>query len=140
MGANDFDTSKAALVDASRVRVVTCGSPEFFDLVEGGAAASGSPTSSRRATTGSAIAKKFNLTVADLERINRFGAAHTELAVGQKLTVYVAMTRGREGEGGLRADAGRPRAGGERSRPTAVRQSEPSSTDAKDKESRARRR
>ena len=38
------------------------------------------------------IGKRFNLTVPDLERINRFGAAHTDLVVGQKLTVYVAMS------------------------------------------------
>jgi hypothetical protein len=38
------------------------------------------------------IGARFKLTVPDLERINRFGAAHTDLVVGQKLTVYVAMT------------------------------------------------
>jgi len=39
------------------------------------------------------IGKKYGLTVADLERINRFGAHHTELQVGQKITVYREMTK-----------------------------------------------
>ena len=98
--------TKAALVDPARVRVVTVGSAEFFDLVEARARAQAAhATSSRRATTCKRIGKKFNLTVADLERINRFGAAHTDLVVGQKLTVYVPMSAGGEGQGRLRADA-----------------------------------
>jgi len=88
----DFDTSKAALVDASRVRVVTVGSPEFFDLVEGRRGRKRLTYVVRKGDDLKRIGKKFNLTVADLERINRFGAAHTDLVVGQRLTVYVPMT------------------------------------------------
>ncbi len=90
--ANDFDTSRAALVDASRVRVVTCGSPEFFDLVEARRGRKRLTYVVKKGDDLKRVGKKFNLTVADLERINRFGAAHTELVVGQKLTVYVPMT------------------------------------------------
>ncbi|HWE27782.1 MAG TPA: LysM peptidoglycan-binding domain-containing protein, partial [Polyangia bacterium] len=89
---SDFDTSKAALVDPSRVRVVTVGSPEFFDLVEGRRGRKRLAYVVKKGDEMKRIAKRFNLTVADLERINRFGAAHSELAVGQKLTVYVPMT------------------------------------------------
>ncbi|HEX8951211.1 MAG TPA: LysM peptidoglycan-binding domain-containing protein, partial [Polyangia bacterium] len=89
---SDFDTSKAALVDAARVRVVTCGSPEFFDLVEGRRGRKRLAYIVKKGDDLKRIGKKFNLTVADLERINRFGAAHTELVVGQRLTVYVPMT------------------------------------------------
>jgi membrane-bound lytic murein transglycosylase D len=90
--ASDFDTAKAALVDPARVRVVTTGSSEFFDLVE---ARRGRKRVNYVVKTGDdlkRVGKKFNLTVADLERINRFSAAHTELTVGQKLMVYVPMT------------------------------------------------
>ena len=90
--ANDFDTSQVALVDASRVRVVTCGSREFFDLVEGRRGRKRLTYAVKKGDDWKRVAKKFNLTVADLERINRFGAARTELVVGQKLTVYVPMT------------------------------------------------
>jgi LysM repeat protein len=90
--APDLDLTRAALVDPARVRVVTLGSTEFFDLVE---ARRGRKRVTYVVKTGDdlkRIGKKFNLTVADLERINRFGAARTDLVVGQKLTVYVAMT------------------------------------------------
>ncbi len=90
--ANDFDTSKAALVDASRVRVVTVGSSEFFDLVEGRRGRKRLTYVVKKGDDLKRVGKRFNLTVADLERINRFSATHTELVVGQKLTVYVPMT------------------------------------------------
>jgi len=122
--ANDFDTSKAALVDAARVRVVTCGSPEFFDLVEGRRGRKRLTYVVKKGDDWKRVAKKFNLTVADLERINRFGAARTELLVGQKLTVYVPMSAAEKAKaacaltpGGLAPPAS------------------PLSSDAKDKES-----
>jgi len=90
--AQDFDTSKAALVDAAHVRVVTVGSPEFFDLVESKRGRKRLTYTVKKGDDLKRIGKKFNLTVADLERINRFGATATELAVGQKLTVYVPMS------------------------------------------------
>src|SRR5262249_6696356 len=39
------------------------------------------------------IGRKFGLTVADLERINRVGAQHTDLHIGQKITVYREMSK-----------------------------------------------
>jgi len=90
--APDFDTSKAALVDPARVRVVTVGSREFFDLVEGRRGRKRLTYVVKKGDDLKRIGKRFNLTVADLERINRFGAAHTDLAVGQHLTVYVPMS------------------------------------------------
>ena len=90
--AQDFDTSKAALVDAAHVRVVTVGSPEFFDLVESKRGRKRLTYTVKKGDDLKRIGKKFNLTVPDLERINRFGAARTDLVVGQKLTVYVAMS------------------------------------------------
>ncbi|MGZ3429946.1 MAG: LysM peptidoglycan-binding domain-containing protein, partial [Polyangia bacterium] len=90
--ANDFDASKAALVDGARVRVVTVGSPEFFDLIEARRGRRRLSYVVKKGDDLKRICKKFNLTVADLERINRFGAAHTDLVVGQKLTVYVPMS------------------------------------------------
>jgi hypothetical protein len=90
--SNDFDTTRAALVDPARVRVVTCGSPEFFDLVEARHGRKRLTYLVKQGDDLKRIGKRFNLTVADLERINRFSAAHTELVVGQKLTVYVPMS------------------------------------------------
>jgi membrane-bound lytic murein transglycosylase D len=90
--APDFDASKAALVDAATVRVVTTGSDEFFDLVEAKHGRARLQYVVKKGDDLKRIGKKFGLTVADLERINRFGAGHTNLVVGQKLTVYRAMT------------------------------------------------
>ena len=88
----DFDQSKAALVDPARVRVVTTGSPEFFDLVEARRGRKRLTYVVKKGDDMKKIGARFKLTVPDLERINRFGAAHTDLVVGQKLTVYIAMT------------------------------------------------
>lgn len=90
--APDFDASRAALVDPARVRVVTVGSPEFFDLVEARRGRKRLTYVVKQGDDWKRISHRFNLTVADLERINRVGAAHTDLVVGQKLTVYVPMT------------------------------------------------
>ncbi|HEX4461026.1 MAG TPA: LysM peptidoglycan-binding domain-containing protein, partial [Polyangia bacterium] len=90
--ASDFDQSKAALVDPARIRVVTTGSPEFFDLVEARRGRKRLTYVVKKGDDMKKIGARFKLTVPDLERINRFGAAHTDLVVGQKLTVYVAMT------------------------------------------------
>src|SRR5205823_11643458 len=67
------------------------GSPEFFDLVEARRGRKRLTYAVKKGDDLPRIAKRYGLTVADLERINRFGAAHTPLVVGQKLTVYVAM-------------------------------------------------
>ena len=90
--AKDFDTDKAALVDASVVRVVTTGSDEFFDLVEAKRGRARLAYAVKKGDDLKKIGKRFGLTVADLERINRFGAQHTALTVGQKITVYRTMT------------------------------------------------
>ena len=87
-----FDASKAALVDPTRVRVVTVGSDEFFDLEE---TKRGRVRLSYTVKSGDdlqRIGKKFGLTVADMERINRFGEKHAPLVVGQKLVVYRTMS------------------------------------------------
>src|SRR5439155_12064273 len=84
--------SKAALVDPSIVRVVTTGSDEFFDLVEAKHGRVRLAYVVKKGDDLKRIGKKFGLKVADLERINRFSAGHTNLTVGQKLTVYRAMT------------------------------------------------
>ncbi len=89
---NDLDTGKAALIDATRVRVVTVGSDEFFELEE---AKRGRVRLTYVVKAGEDlkhIGKKFGLTPADMERINRFGEKHSALTVGQKLVVYRAMS------------------------------------------------
>ncbi len=88
----DFDSSRAALVDPSLVRVVTTGSDEFFDLVEARRGRARLMYAIKKGDDLQRIGKKFGLTVADLERINRFGEKHTELVVGQKLVVYRTLS------------------------------------------------
>jgi len=88
----DFDTSKVALVDPAIVRVVTTGSEEFFDLVEAKRGRARLVYTVKKGDDLKKIGKKYGLTVADLERINRFGASHTALSVGQRLIVYRPMT------------------------------------------------
>jgi len=87
----DFDTSQVALVDPSRVRVVTTGSDEFFELVETLRGRKRVFHAVKAGETMERIAKKYNLTVADVERINRMGR-QSELQPGQKITVYVSMS------------------------------------------------
>jgi membrane-bound lytic murein transglycosylase D len=88
-----FDESRAALVDPARVRVVTTGSDEFFDLVEARRGRARLVYTVKKGDDLKKIGKKYGLTVADLERINRFGANHTDLVIGQKVVVYRAMTK-----------------------------------------------
>ena len=89
---NAFDTAKAALVDPSRVRVVTVGSDEFFDLEETKRGRERLGYTVKSGDDLKRIGKKFGLTVADMERINRFGEKHAPLVVGQKLVVYRTMS------------------------------------------------
>ena len=88
-----FEQSRAALVDPSRVRLVTTGSEEFFDLVESKRGRARLSYTIKKGDDLKRIGRKFGLTVADVERINRFGAHHTDLHVGQKITVYREMTK-----------------------------------------------
>jgi peptidoglycan lytic transglycosylase D len=90
--APDADTSGAVLLDPALVRVVTTGSDEFFDLVEARRGRTRLTYTIKRGDDWKKVGKKFGLTVADLERINRVSSAHTKLVAGNKLTVYRAMT------------------------------------------------
>lgn len=87
----DFDTSQVVLVDPARVRVVTTGSEEFFELVETLRGRKRIFHVVKAGETMERIAKKYSLTVADVERINRMGR-QSELQPGQKLTIYLPMS------------------------------------------------
>ena len=89
--APDFDERRAALLDPARVRVVTVGSREFFDLVEARNGRKRVAHIVKKGDTLASIARRYHFKVPDLERINRFGR-QSELHVGQSLTVYVPMT------------------------------------------------
>ena len=86
-----FDTSQVALVDPARVRVVTTGSEEFFELVETLRGRKRIFHVVKDGETWERLAKRYGLTVADLERINRTGRQN-DLRVGQKVTVYLPMS------------------------------------------------
>lgn len=83
----DFDTSSAVLVDPARVRVVTTGSEEFFELVEALRGRRRQKITCQSGDTWEKLAKRCGLTVSDLERINRVGRG-TELKPGQTVVVY----------------------------------------------------
>jgi membrane-bound lytic murein transglycosylase D len=93
----DFDTSQVALQDPARVRVVTTGSEEFFDLVETLRGRKRLVYLCKAGDTLAKIGKRYGLTAADLERINRLGKS-TELKPGQPITVYVNMTEKEKAE------------------------------------------
>ncbi|MCS6915154.1 MAG: LysM peptidoglycan-binding domain-containing protein [Myxococcales bacterium] len=93
----DFDTSGVQLVDPERVRVVTTGSDEFFDLVETLRGRRRLVYLCRAGDTLHKIAKRYGLTVADLERINRL-SQQSVLRPGQPITVYVKMTESERAE------------------------------------------
>ncbi len=86
-----FDTSQVVLVDSSRVRVVTTGSDEFFELVETLRGRKRIFHTLKAGETFEHLAKKYGLTVADIERINRL-SRQAELQPGQKITIYTTMT------------------------------------------------
>ncbi len=88
-----FDEAKAALVDAVRVRLVTTGSDEFFDLVEAKRGRARLTYTVKKGDDLKRIGKKFGLKPADLERINRFGEHYAALHVGQKITVYRELSK-----------------------------------------------
>jgi membrane-bound lytic murein transglycosylase D len=88
----DFDTSQVALVPPSVVRVVTVGSDEFFDVVEARRGRARLHYVIKKGDDLAKIGKHYGLTVADLERINRFGAKKSPLVVGQSIVVYRALS------------------------------------------------
>ncbi|MSP62510.1 MAG: LysM peptidoglycan-binding domain-containing protein [Myxococcales bacterium] len=89
--APDFDEGRAALLDPARVRVVSTGSEEFFDLVEARRGRKRIAYTVKAGDTLKRIGARHDLTEGDMERINRFGRK-IELKAGQKVTVYVAMS------------------------------------------------
>lgn len=102
------DLSKVALLDESLVRLCTTGSDEFFDLVE---AKRGRKRLVHQVKAGedlAHIAKKYGLTSADLERINRLSERATPLFVGQKLVVYRNLTAAEKAEAMKQVSPGMP--------------------------------
>ena len=95
--APGFDMARAALIDPARVYLVTMGSQEFFDVVEARRGRKRLVHKVRQGETIERIAARYHLTVADLERINRFGRK-TALTAGQGIIVYVAMSKAEKAE------------------------------------------
>ena len=89
----DFDTASAVLVDPARVRVVTTGSDEFFELVEALRGRRRHKIVCQSGESWEKLAKRYGLTVPDLERINRTGRG-TELKPGQTVIVYQNLSPG----------------------------------------------
>ncbi len=86
-----LDTSQVVLVDPARVRVVTTGSDEFFDLVETLRGRRRLVIKVQSGDTLEKIGKRFGLSAADMERINRMPRS-TELQAGQTVIAYQNMS------------------------------------------------
>ena len=93
----DFDTSQVVLVDPARVRVVTTGSDEFFELVETLRGRRRIQHKCQPGDTLEKIGKRYGLTVADVERINRLGR-QSELKPGQVIVVYQNLSSSERAE------------------------------------------
>jgi membrane-bound lytic murein transglycosylase D len=87
----DFDQSQVVLVDPGRVRVVTTGSDEFFELVETLRGRKRVQHKCQAGDTLEKIARHFGLAIADVERINRMGRS-SELKPGQTIVIYQSMS------------------------------------------------
>jgi LysM repeat protein len=81
------DTSQVVLVDPARVRVVTTGSEEFFELVETLRGRRRIVIKVQAGDTLEKLGKRYGLSVADMERINRMGR-QSELEAGQTVIAY----------------------------------------------------
>ena len=112
----DFDISQVVLVDPSRVRVVTTGSNEFFELVETLRGRKRVQYKCQSGDTLDKIAKRFGLTVADVERINRMGRT-TEVQPGQTIIVYQNMAAAERAAAVARLLPGASDASGGRGKP-----------------------
>ncbi len=94
----DHDRSRIALVDATRVRAVEVGSPEFHAAEVAGRGKTRVVHTARAGETMPKIARRYGLAVADLARINRMSWA-SELSDGQRLVVYAPSSASARGPG-----------------------------------------
>ncbi len=86
-----LDTSQVVLVDPARVRVVTTGSDEFFELVETLRGRKRLVIKVQNGDSLEKIGKRYGLSAADMERINRMPRS-SELKAGQTIIAYQTMS------------------------------------------------
>lgn len=102
-----LDTSQVVLVDPARVRVVTTGSDEFFELVE---TLRGRKRLLIKVQSGDSlekIGKRYGLSAADMERINRMPRT-SELKAGQTIVAYQTMSSSERSQAIRKLLAGEP--------------------------------
>lgn len=85
--SKQFDRSQVALLDSSKVRVVTLGSEEFHALEAARRGKTRLTYTARPGDTLARIARRYGLAPGDLARINRL-SYNAELADGQRIVVY----------------------------------------------------
>jgi membrane-bound lytic murein transglycosylase D len=83
----DLDRASVALLDPSRVRVVTLGSEEFLALETARRGKTRLPYVARAGDTLAKIARRYGLQPGDLARVNRLSYT-SELSAGQTIYVY----------------------------------------------------
>jgi membrane-bound lytic murein transglycosylase D len=86
-----FDGKDVALLDSTRLQVVTLGSEEFLELQAARRGKTRLQYNARQGDTLTKIARRYGLSPGDLARINRYSWT-TELKEGDKVIVYSPTT------------------------------------------------
>jgi membrane-bound lytic murein transglycosylase D len=90
---NDVDLSKVVLLAENDVRVLTAGTDEYFAWTEGAKGKKRMVVAARSGETVEAVGKRFGVTAALMEKINRRPRTD-KLEDGEKLVVWVNGTAG----------------------------------------------
>lgn len=96
----DADAAGVALLDDSRLMVVTAGSQEHLDLVEGRKGRKRVKYTVKRGDTLESIGKPHHLSKYDMARINRI-SPNADLEPGTELIVYVVVDKQRAKQTGV---------------------------------------
>lgn len=111
----DADARHVALLDDSRLFLVTAGSAEHLDLVEGRQGRARKVVVAKAGDTLEELGKPHKLSKYDMARINRRSPS-AALAAGEEVLVYVVVDRAKAraagvgGAGGKKSSGGRPAA------------------------------
>jgi len=116
----EFDLGRALVLTEDEVRLLVVGSEEFFDYHETQRGRVRFRYTIRSGDTLTSIARRFDLSVASLSRINRFGR-RTDIRAGDQMIVYAprdSAPRGAVREADERMNTLSARWGGNPSEPT----------------------
>ena len=87
----DENLASVRFVDAKSARLLTLGSPEFFEFFEAKNGRTRQAVTVKKGETWASIAKRYGLTLGQIERINQ-RSHYAALAEGEQLVVYTRRT------------------------------------------------